>query len=150
MVLELLTAYGLIIGTIVGAGQALQAVDAERAALSSHTPPEETTTLEEKTVPIDRLTGVSGSDPTQEDASSETVVFETQSDQGKPSKNLVADTSGTQEEMTPTPVSLESDPVETVLKPSMKTSDSKLEKPYDVFEAVGYDDKDDDLEQWAK
>ena len=52
--------------------------------------------------------------------------------------------------MTPTPVSLESDPVETVLKPSMKTSDNKLEKPYDVFEAVGYDDEDDDLEQWAK
>jgi len=150
MVLELLTAYGLIIGTIVGAGHTLQAMDAERAALSSNTPPEETTTLEEKTVPIDRLTGVSGSDAIQEDDSSETVVSETRPDQGKPPKNLVADTSGTEDEMTPTPVSLESDPVETVLKPSMKTSDSKLEKPYDVFEAVGYDDEDDDLEQWAK
>ena len=150
MVLELLTAYGLIIGTIVGAGQALQAMDAERAALTSNTSPEETTTLKKKTVPIDRLTGVSGSDAMQKDASSETVASETLSDQGKPPKNLVADTSGTEDEMTPTPVSLESDPVETVLKPSMKTSDNKLEKPYDVFEAVGYDDKDDDLEQWAK
>ena len=125
-------------------------MDAERAALSSNTPPEDMTRLEEKTVPIDRLTGVSGSDAMQEDASSETVASETRSDQGKPSKNLVGDTSGTENEMTPTPVSLESDPVETVLKPSMKTSDNKLEKPYDVFEAVGYDDEDDDLEQWAK
>ena len=149
MVLELLTAYGLIIGTFVGAGQALQAMNAEPATLSSNTEPgtisDETMTLEEKVVPIGQLTGVSESQAMQKD-----VLSERQTHQEKPTKKLVADTSGNEEAIIPTPVSLESDPVETGLEISSNKSDSKPEKPYDVFEAVGFEDEEDDLEQWAK
>ena len=150
MILELLTAYGLIIGTIVGTGQALQAMDAEgRADLSSNTTSgaisDETMTLKEKVVPIGQLTGVSESQPTQKDVPSENQIH-----QEKPPKNLVGDPSRTEEEIMPTPVSLESDPVDTGLEISSNKSVSKPEKPYDVFEAIGFDDEEDDLEQWAK
>ncbi len=124
-------------------------MDAERAELSSNTASgtisDETMMLEEKAVPIDRLTGVSQSEATPKDVSSET-----QSDQLKSSKKLVADNSGIEEEMSRIPVSLENDPVATGLETSLKTPDDSTEKPYDVFEAVRFDDEGDDLEQWAK
>ena len=142
MVLELLTAYSVIIAVIVGTGQALQSIDAQRIANDTKIVPEVAANgslqLNGKSVPIDRLTDLTG-------------VLSSEKPEATQIKNdLDSNVRSAKEEVSPTPISLENHGVETSIREPLKSSQDQMGQTPDVFEAVGFDDVDDDFDKWAK
>ena len=150
MVLELLAAYSLIIGTIVGVEHILQHSETEPQISSAIEAPslvlDEAIALEGEVIPMDMLTELpenSGFAPAlrAEETSHMLLGIETETE----------DPPSTQ---TMTPVSFVapepgSDAIEGKKHSVGEASDSR-KKPYDVFEAVGFEEEDNDIENWAK
>ena len=157
MVLELMTAYSLIIGTIVGAGHALQHIEDEPKTTGSveisPVLPSAAIELDKDVVPIDTLS-------------------ELKEEQSVPGKKISSAAGSTDDEaefknqtdttnMNEPPIEPSVTPVSFVVPDNVEdgseiTIDSGAgvpeahqKKPYDIFEAVGFED-DEGFESWAK
>ena len=157
MVLELIAAYGIIIGTILGTGHALHHMSGDPEATSSvetlSVLPGAEMKLEKNNIPIDTLSEL------EEEQS---VLTSKVSVSGEPSNDdesvrkqtgiTVVDEMMTKSSMTPasfvTPNNIE-DGVKRNVETDSDMPKAGLEKPYDVFEAVGFED-DKNFENWAK
>ena len=152
MVLELLAAYGLIIGTIVGTGHALQHMDGEPQITGSievpSLSPSGAIARERDVVPIDTLSEL------REEQSVPEKTIPTADEAELKKQPGTTDTKETPVEPSVTPVSfIVPDNVEDGAKTTMDLDagvpEARQEKPYDIFEAVGFED-DEDFESWAK
>ena len=157
MVLELVTAYSLIIGTIVGAGHALQHIEDEPQTTGSGVVPSELPSaaiaLDKDVVPIDTLSelkeeqSVPGKKISSAAGSTDDEAeFKKQPDTANTNEPLI--------EPSVTPVSFVvpdnvEDGAETTIDSDAGVLEGLQEKPYDIFEAVGFED-DEDFESWAK
>ena len=150
MVLELLAAYSLIIGTIVGVEHILQHSETEPQVSSAIEAPslvlDEAIALEEGVIPMDMLTELpENSGLAQalhaEETSHTLLGIETETE-NPPSNQTMTPVSF----VTPEPGS---DAIEGK-KHSVEASSDLRKKPYDVFEAVGFEEEANDIESWAK
>ena len=150
MVLELLAAYSLIIGTIVGVEHILQHTAAKPQVTSAIEAPslvlDEAIALEGEAIPMDMLTELpENSGLAQglraEETSNTLLGIETET----------ADFPSTQTVMPVSFIAPEpgADAIEGK-KHSVEAGSGSREKPYDVFEAVGFEEEDNDIENWAK
>ena len=152
MVLELMAAYGLIIGTIVGAGHALQHMDGEPQITSAvevpSLSPSGAIEIDKDVVPIDTLSEL------REEQSVPEKTIPTADGAELKKHPGTTDTKETPVELSVTPVSfIVPDNVEDGEKTTMDLDagvpEARQKKPYDIFEAVGFED-DEDFESWAK
>ena len=157
MVLALIAAYGIIIGTILGTGHALHHMSGEPEATGSV----ETFSvlsgaemeLEKNNIPIDTLSEL---EEEQSVLTSKTLISGEPSNDDKSVRKqtgiTVVDEMMTKPSMTPasfvTPNNIE-DGVKRNVETDSDMPKAGLEKPYDVFEAVGFED-DKNFENWAK
>ena len=151
MVLELITAYGIIVGTIVGTGHALYHMHDEPEATSSVETlpvlPNAEMRSGKYNVPIDTLSELKEE---QFISSSKTLVSgETSNGDGRVKKQSgIQVVDDTMIESSTAPVSAE-EGVERSGKTYPGIPKARQEKPYDIFEAVGFED-DENFESWAK
>jgi len=157
MVLELIAAYGIIIGTILGTGHALHHMSGEPEATSSvqtlSVLPSAEMELEKNNPPIDTLSEL---EEEQSVLTSKTLVSGEQSNHDESVRKqagiTVVDEMMTKSSMTPasfvTPNNIE-DGEKRNVETDSDIPKAGLEKPYDVFEAVGFED-DKNFENWAK
>ena len=157
MVLELMTAYSLIIGTIVGAGHALQHIEDEpQTAGSVVVPsvlPSAAIALDKDVVPIDTLSelkeeqSVPGKKISSAAGSTDDEAeFKKQPDTANMNEPTI--------EPSVTPVSFVvpdnvEDGAEITIDSGAGVPEAHQKKPYDIFEAVGFED-DEGFESWAK
>ena len=157
MVLELMTAYILIIGTIVGTGHALQHMDGEPQVTGAvevpSLSPRGAIAREKDVVPIDTLSELKEEQSDQEKKNF--PVAELTADEVQLTKQSgTTNTNETPVEASLTPVrfvvpdSVE-DGADTTIDSDAGVPEVRQGKPYDIFEAVGFED-DEDFESWAK
>ena len=150
MVLELLAAYSLIIGTIVGVEHILQHTEMEPRVTSAIEAPslvlDEAIVLEGEVIPMDMLTELpekSGlAQALRAEETSQTLLGIETETENPPSTQTMT----TVDFVAPEPGL---DAIEGKKHSVEEASDSR-KKPYDVFEAVGFEEEDDDIENWAK
>ena len=151
MVLELITAYGIIVGTIVGTGHALYHMHGEPEATGSVETlpvlPSAEMPSDKNYVPIDTLSELKEE---QFISSSKTLVTgETSNGEGSVKKQSgIQVVDDTMIESSTAPVSAE-EGVERSVKTYRGRPKARQEKPYDIFEAVGFED-DENFDNWAK
>ena len=157
MIVELIAAYGIIIGAIVGAGHALDHMYADLESNSSVETlsvfPNAEMMLEKNNIPIDTLSEL---EKEQSNLQSKTVVSDEPSndDEGvkKQTSIMVVDEIMTESSITPAsfvpPNSIE-DGIKRNVESGPGISIVREEKSYDVFESLGFED-DTNIESWAK
>ena len=157
MVLGLMTASSLIIGALVGAGHALQHIEDEPQTTGSVdvSPvfPSAAIELDKDVVPIDTLSEFKE----EQSVPGKKISSDAGSTDDEPEFKKQTDTTNMNEppiEPSVPPVSFVvpdnvEDGAETTIDSGAGVPEEHQKKPYDIFEAVGFED-DEGFESWAK